>query len=226
MGREVTERFGEGPHHVRFDMFFNNTESSFVVQTVPLDIMPHTVHLFLEQVYHKLWDGCTFLINQRHRIQAGPFRDFSLKDRTLEERFKSLELDSVSFQEFNKTYSHEKWSLAYSGRPGGPDFYINLADDNNHLYGPGGMQKHVLDEEGDPVFTKVTAGFDVIENIAKQPLRKPGHFILNPVVITRATLLHVEPGNYRHTFYEDGYYGFHDHDYYIKEETKDVELNA
>merc|ERR1712174_45972 len=102
---EVLERFGKGPHQVKMDIFIPGGEhGSFIVELAPIDTMPHSVHLFLEQVYHHLWDGCAFLMADKHRIQASPYRDLKLMDRSLEKKFHKLDLDTVSFQEYNQTY--------------------------------------------------------------------------------------------------------------------------
>ena len=37
----------------------------FVVEMAPLELMPHTVHLFLEQVYAGLWNTAWFYVVRR-----------------------------------------------------------------------------------------------------------------------------------------------------------------
>jgi len=224
-GREVQERFGKGPHRVKFDVFLpaaggsDKQHASFVVETAPLDVMPHAVHLFLEQVYHHLWDGCAFLLCDAHRVQASPFRDIQLTDRSLEKKFKKLDLDTVAFQEYSEEYPHRKWTLGYSGRPGGPDFYINT-DDNSGRFGPAGKESKVLEEEADPCFATVVEGQDVIERMMQLPkINENGDLFKEPVVIVSATLQGIKPGLYRQSFYDQGYYALHDNKYY--EETKE-----
>lgn len=58
-------RFGEGPHRVRLTAVLpsDGSKVSFVLETAPLDLMPHSVHLFLEQVVHGLWDNGWFYVN-------------------------------------------------------------------------------------------------------------------------------------------------------------------
>lgn len=219
--REVDERFGRGPHKVKFDVFLppmpGSTEkqhASFVVETAPLETMPHSVHLFLEQVYHHLWDGCAFLLCDDHRLQASPFRDIHLMDRSLEKKFKKLDLDTVAFQEYNRTYPHKKWTVGFSGRPGGPDFYINI-DDNSGRFGPAGKDSTVLEEEADPAFAKVVEGIDVIEKMIALPkITESGDLFETAIVIVQANLVGIKPGMYRHSFFDQGYFGMHDHRYY------------
>jgi len=80
--REALERFGPGPHKVKFEVelprdrmrdahLINGQFPGFTIELYPLAHMPHSVHLFLEQVYHKLWDGCSFVVNAPHILQAG-----------------------------------------------------------------------------------------------------------------------------------------------------------
>lgn len=68
--RSVMDVFGPGPHFVRITFELptsdnNNNDndnkeeesSSFVVEMAPIAMMPHSVHVFLEQVAHGLWTG-------------------------------------------------------------------------------------------------------------------------------------------------------------------------
>ena len=58
---EVKEIFGKGPHQVKMDIFIlGEAHGSLIIELTPIDAMPHIRHLFLEQVYHHLWDGCSF----------------------------------------------------------------------------------------------------------------------------------------------------------------------
>ena len=34
--------------------------------------MPHAVNLFMQQVHHGLWNGCTIVISPCHLFQNGP----------------------------------------------------------------------------------------------------------------------------------------------------------
>jgi len=48
------------------------------------------------------------------------------------QRFVDANLTQLAFAEFSSTYPpphHHKYSVAFAGRPGGPDFYINLEDE-------------------------------------------------------------------------------------------------
>lgn len=106
---------------------------SFVVEMAPLDDVPHAVHVFLEQVQHGLWNGCYFYLNGPHVIQAGPqlseedeTEDDEEEDRTTAMKpFVSQGLDKLAFPDYSENFPHLPWTLGFTGRPGGPDFYIN-----------------------------------------------------------------------------------------------------
>jgi len=165
--RDAFERFGAGPHYVKFWVELPPQEngsqqiqlhdgkySEFTIKLYPLDAMPHSVHLFLEQVHHNLWDGCKFLINAFHITQTG-----STAEQT--KQFSKYNLDKVFFQEYNKDYPHKQWSVGFAGRPGGPDFYINKID-NTKAHGPHGQGHWDLPEEADPCFGEIVDGLDVV----------------------------------------------------------------
>merc|ERR1712150_153892 len=67
----------------------------------------------------------------------------------------------VFFQEYSDRFPHETYTLGFSGRPGGPSFYINTID-NTKNHGPGG---YAADGKGDPCFGKVIHGFDVVDRM-------------------------------------------------------------
>lgn len=150
---------------------------SFTVQMAPLDSMPHAVHLFLEQVAHKLWNRGWFYINGPHVMQAGPQADFTSvanNQEDVDERklalspFRELQLDALAFPEYSEDFPHEPYTLGFTGRPGGPDWYINKVD-NTDAHGPGGQFHHELEEFADSCFAKVVDGFDVIKTMMNLP---------------------------------------------------------
>lgn len=136
----------------------------------PLDVMPHAAHIFLEQVDHGLWNNAWFYINGPHVIQAGPQAadgDESNEPRESALRpFRELSLDSLAYPEYSAQFPHLPWTLGFTGRPGGPDFYINKVD-NSVAHGPGGQHQHELEEFADPCFCRVVKGFETLEDIAR-----------------------------------------------------------
>jgi len=194
--RDVIEKFGEGPYHVQMvvnssNNIKNNIKGSFVIQMHSLDEMPHAVHLFLEQVAHGLWNGCGFVINASHLLQAGAHPSHipiqNMDQRKLDS-FKRHSLDTMAFQEYHPNCRHEKWSLGFAGRPAGPDFYINKLD-NSKSHGPGGQKQHDLDEEADPSFGKVVDGFDILNQIFSSPVDGGFDLLTNVVQITEAKVI-------------------------------------
>ena len=190
------QSFGDGPHYVELNLKLPEqviTENlpisptpKIVLQMASVEQMPHSVHLFLEQVYHKLWDDCAIVINAFHILQIGPHSLVDVKDRM--KPFVDMKLDKVAFQEYNETFPHEKYTLGYAGRPGGPDFYINKVN-NTKNHGPGGQEHHALDEEADPCFAKVVSGFDVIDFISTMKTRGAQNILAYEVTIVTMKLL-------------------------------------
>lgn len=191
----VHKRFGEGPHRVQMEVHGTDYKGHFTILMHPLDVMPHSVHLFLEQVVHGLWDGCAFVINAPHLLQAGAHPadvPSSQKDDSKLDRFKMKSLDTLSFQEFNDNYPHDKWTLGFAGRPAGPDFYINKME-NIDAHGPHGQKQHDLQEEADPCFARVIDGFDILEKLFNSPV-DTSYDLMNPIVrIHKAVLLDYNP---------------------------------
>jgi hypothetical protein len=144
--RAVLEKFGAPPHrvHITVKLPSNlNEPKRFTIELAPLEFMPHSVHLFLEQVAHGLWNGNSFFyVNGPHVIQCGP--QATLKEGEVmatpgEERQKALapfqrvQLDGLAFPEYSDQYTHLPWTLGFTGRPGGPDWYINKVRFKVHL---------------------------------------------------------------------------------------------
>ena len=178
-------RFGPGPHRVEIELEYSQwrefldasewprVRGVLLIEMAPLDLMPVAVNLFLQQVHHKLWNGCSFVINAMHILQAGPHdyenKQYLANKEGLIDRFKNMKLDKMPFQEYHAQYPHEKYTLGFAGRPAGPDFYINkIANVKNH--GPGGQEHHDLHEEADPCFGKIIGGMEIIDEINKIPV--------------------------------------------------------
>lgn len=89
-----------------------------------------------------------------------------------------------------------QFTLGFTGRPGGPDFYINKMN-NTEAHGPGGQHQHHLEEFADPCFAKVIDGFDTLEMVYREQTFPHGHewgwFYVHPVHIVGATLLEQTP---------------------------------
>jgi hypothetical protein len=150
---------------LRFQLILVHSETgTFKVELAPLNEMPHANHLFLQQVYHELWDGTWIYLNGPHVLQAGP-QDWEedAAGQSLK-RFTDTQLDKLSFPEYSHSFPHVPWTLGFTGRPGGPDWYINKAD-NTKPHGPGGQYQHSLEEQADSCFAKIVDGKDTLQRI-------------------------------------------------------------
>lgn len=241
----------------------------------PLELVPHAVHLFLDQVDHGLLDGTHFYLNGPHIVQSGPQPDWERleadtnhnvfseghgldnhrtisrnavktiekferhhaaknADRPYDEEqhyehydddnyepyysaeeyyeedkrtkeFQDMGLDSLAFPDYHRDFPHRPWTVGFTGRPGGPDWYINKVD-NTQAHGPGGQPHHTLHEQGDSCFGTIVAdgngrsmlathvyGSDVYADSSEWH-----HFIAHPIEIVHARILTKEPLLDRH----------------------------
>lgn len=175
-----------------------NTEKDyqFVVEMAPLDLVPHAIHLFLEQVAHGLWDHSFMYLNGPHVLQIGP-QDFNTDDdANALHSFYEAELDEMMFPDYSQDFPHLPWTLGYTGRPGGPDFYINKVD-NTKAHGPGGQYQHVLEEQGDSCFGKIISGHQHLrKHVFSLDIYKDNTdyhwFFVDPVEIVQVVILKEE----------------------------------
>mmetsp|Transcript_15573 Transcript_15573/g.30570 ORF Transcript_15573/g.30570 Transcript_15573/m.30570 type:complete len:352 (+) Transcript_15573:40-1095(+) len=143
-------KYGEGPA-----MFTIETElGTMTLETAPFDVMPHIVSFWLNQVESGYWDGCAFVRNADHVLQA------NCGDR----RPSHPDQVTVAFQEYSDQYTHEPYTLGLAGFPAGTDFYVNLVD-NVRNHGPGGQDPVMAN----PCYAKIVKGREVIEKIKKKP---------------------------------------------------------
>ena len=178
----------------------NDRYQSLVVEMAPLDSMPHAVHLFLEQVAHNLWNRAWFYVNGPHVLQGGPqANEDDIQDdeeeRTVALRpFRERQLETMAFPEYSQDFPHVRYTLGFTGRPGGPDFYINK-DNNTVAHGPGGQFHHDLDEFADPCFAKVVQQYEpVVDAMIRSPtIMDPAsdyaYFLEEPIYITKMVIV-------------------------------------
>ncbi len=200
-----SHRFGPGPHKVEMELEYPKVtdpnsdpttwpriRNKLSIELAPLDLMPHTVNLFLQQVHHQLWDGCSMITNANHVYQLGPSYEEDLEEKNSHyEQFYEKGLDKLSYQEYSEQYPHGQWTVGLAGRPGGPDFYINKID-NKLIHGPGGQTNDEdMHNEADPCFGKIVDdGQRVLDEINMIPTdAEKGYAIKYPVVIISARVL-------------------------------------
>jgi len=177
--REALRRFGEGPHQVKIVLDFppepaliapdGTTPRIIVLEMASLELMPHSVYLFLSMVDAGLWNGSSFISKADHALQASPRPYYKNEGDDVYRNFIEAGLTSVAFQEYSDQFSHKEYTVGFGGRPGGPEFYFNM-EDNTEFHGPGG-QTH----EADPCFAKVLHGFDAIDRMMTMPLLPGGY---------------------------------------------------
>ena len=209
--QRLLEKWGKGPHRVQISVQFDPktqqqqqqqqqapADGTIVLELAAVDDMPYTVYWFLEQVTRKLFDGCSFHRNAGHVIQAGPAINFLSGPNTsgpmLSERFTTAGFNTILFQEYSHNFPHVMYTVGFAGRPGGPDFYINVKD-NSKIHGPGGQAKSSSSllfgdpNEADPCFAKVISGFDVVDRIHQAPDLPNDIVMESNVAITEIKLL-------------------------------------
>ena len=236
----------------------------FVVDLAPVDLVPHAIHLFLEQVDHGLMDGTQFYLNGPHIVQAGPqptwghgidgnddafyssgrakkdklgtdavgtlnkyekqrnmkeakeshddtyadddeYEEYYTEEDYIQEdkrtkHFADLGLDHLAFPDYSSEFPHVAWTVGFTGRPGGPDWYINKVD-NTEGHGPGGQYQYALNEQGDSCFGKISThgtGRNLLaQHVYQAPIYEDHsewhHFISNPVEIVHAEILTKDP---------------------------------
>lgn len=120
-------------------------------------------------------------------------------------KFQDLGLDQLAFPDYHPDYPHSAWTIGFTGRPGGPDWYINKVD-NTKGHGPGGQSQHALDEQGDSCFGTISIEGDG-RNALASTVYQGGiyadnsewhHFITNPIEIVSASILTKDPILDRH----------------------------
>ena len=148
-------------------------KASFVIELASVEEMPHAVHHFLQMVDRRLWDGLSFVHGKDSDVVLATPMVLSSHE-WVGKRFVDANLTQMAFTEFSESFPpphHHKYSVAFSGRPGGPDFYISLEDD-------------LIDHGHESTFGVVTEGRDVIDRFfSKKRKRTSRTDLLNIVSI-------------------------------------------
>jgi cyclophilin family peptidyl-prolyl cis-trans isomerase len=155
-------RFGEGPFRIKVTLASEPVNEFFVFETAPLDIMPHAVYHFMKMVQNQLWDGLSMVSRSSEPIlQATPLN--AATNSWEDKRFEDANVTHMAFTEYSFDYPPKKYTLAFAGRPGGPDFYVNMEDLKDET------------EEGESCFGIVVEGFEVLDRFMARTGRWKKH---------------------------------------------------
>mmetsp|Transcript_2433 Transcript_2433/g.6525 ORF Transcript_2433/g.6525 Transcript_2433/m.6525 type:complete len:423 (+) Transcript_2433:211-1479(+) len=128
--KRLSKRYGNGQY--RFKVNVRDQQSalrSFVIETAMLAEMPHAIDHFFRMIEKKLWNGLA-LVHEPHSfvVSATPMMTDE-NHAWAGQRFVDANITHMAFTEHSPTYPpphHRLYTVAFSGRPGGPGFYISL----------------------------------------------------------------------------------------------------
>jgi cyclophilin family peptidyl-prolyl cis-trans isomerase len=157
--------YGSGPYRIRVQVRDDaNVPSFFVIETALSIEMPHAIDHFLRMVERKLWDGLALVYEANSKlIMASPISMDDDSHTWAGERFVRAKLTHMAFTEYSPSFPpahHRKFSVAFSGRPGGPNFYINLDNESEFAH------------EHESTFGVVLEGRDVLMKLSLQKTGK------------------------------------------------------
>mmetsp|Transcript_39689 Transcript_39689/g.85609 ORF Transcript_39689/g.85609 Transcript_39689/m.85609 type:complete len:490 (-) Transcript_39689:71-1540(-) len=137
--RSVVAKYGKGPHHVELQVQFPSSSSpeTIKIELAPLDIMPHSIHTFLEQIDEGMWDGASFdVANAGHVLMAAAHDQAPSATPSLTTTTTSMKTTTL-FPEYHAHYSHDKYTIAFPSSQSSSSqqqsgFYINLQPNTIH----------------------------------------------------------------------------------------------
>jgi hypothetical protein len=150
-------RYGSGPHRVQVTVRDGKGERSvFIIETADIVDMPHSIDHFFRMVEKQLWDGLAFVFDSYSKVLMATSTTTTSSQPWVGQRFVDNNLTHTAFTEYSPSFPpphHRKFSVAFSGRPGGPNFYINLDDDLEFAH------------EHESTFGVVLEGQDALNNL-------------------------------------------------------------
>lgn len=163
--QSVREQYGLGPYRVEFNCAdLAGAQFRFVIELASVNDMPHTVHYFLQMVESGVWPGLTLMGSGQD--ETGNFRHVTTTPMELDlqhghhswagQRFTDKNLTHLAFSEkgpFSPSEIKKKYTLAFSGHPGGPNFYIRSGEDTEDSQATFGFVV-----EGTEVFDDILGG--------------------------------------------------------------------
>lgn len=136
--KRLGDRYGNGQYRFKVNVRdLNNSLRYFVIETAMLEEMPHAIDHFFRMIEKKLWDGLALTHEPNSQfITATPMKTDE-SHTWVGQRFVEANLTHMAFTEHSPTYPpphHRKFAVAFSGRPGGPGFYISLENDLEYAH--------------------------------------------------------------------------------------------
>ena len=160
--------------------------------------MPYSVDHFLQMVEQKLWDNLSLTHSQQSDLILATPVTYDNDHTWVQQRFVDANLTQMAFTEYCPTYppSHEdpsksnKYYVAFSGRPGGPDWYINLTDDTANGKIASTSKKSSTEEHNyESIFGNVVEGREVLDRFFSQKRVGGGQFLkIQSMEVTRSTI--------------------------------------
>lgn len=163
------DSYGIGPHRVKFTIDVlkeggKRSLQSFIVETAPVELMPASIHMFLDMISAGIWDNTVFLHHEEvEHVVAAAHVDANTQQVRLNEISK-IGWIGLGYPEYSDSFKHKQYTLGFAGV--GPNFYINTLD-NSIDHGPGGQLHHTLPSDADPCFAKVVEGFNVVDDLIR-----------------------------------------------------------
>lgn len=121
---------------------------TIAIETAPINLMPHAVFRFLE-IARQLQVG--YFHRRAHHVLQAQIESLTSGTRGA----------PLAFQEYSPLFPHEKWTLGFAGRPGGPAFYISTVN-NTRNHGPASQGSAL---EADSCFGRIVGGFAVAKRM-------------------------------------------------------------
>lgn len=188
-------RYGAGPHQVELQVQLPSSSipETIKIELAPLELMPHSVHAFLEQIKLGIWDNTEFNLHAGHVLMAHSSSSSGggTQDTT-------TALPRVIYPEYSGEYPHDKYTLAFpsgsigtTNSRGGVDFYINLQDNTRHhsprIENKGSDSQEVY-VEGEPCFGKIMdeSSRSVVDKMDALKVIEGGRGLLEEVVIIKS----------------------------------------
>ena len=180
----VVQKFGsdqqqqqQQPFRVKVNvMDLRGEVSFFIMELAPISEMPYAVYYFLQMVDQKLWDGLALMLNggttattANHWMATTMQMDIRFGQHSWEgKRFEDANLKHMAFTEHSTAYPPQgkfQYSVAFSGHPGGPSFYIRLDQDS--------AEEHISDiHQQSTTFAIVVEGTDVLRQYSAGATRQ------------------------------------------------------